>query len=137
MRIGNMKKAKNLPPSYIYAGRRMVYNGEEIPASPLGNPFTLKQYYGETALRFFRKWLWAQIKAKNPSIMALFNEIKEDSTIVCWCCEKEGSQIFTDPEICHVQVIWKAWRFLKASGQLNGTADEVHQEQATCESPTS
>lgn len=100
------------PAPYLYVGRFMG-GKNPLEASPLGNPFKVKQH-GANCLRLYRRWLFEQIEAGNPQIMFLLTQAITDETVLaCWCCDKEGEAIFTEPEICHAQIIAKAWRHLR------------------------
>ena len=110
MRIVNLKHKPE--PPWLYCGR---YMGGKQPreASPLGNPFKVRDH-GRDALPLFRRWLHEQIKAGNPRIMFLLREaITPETTLACWCVTLEGEAIFTHPEVCHCQIVWRAWRYLQ------------------------
>lgn len=113
MRIVDLHKHRD--GGYLYVGRLVPFhrNLGRIEPSPLGNPFSVKQY-GRDCLRLYRQWLWDRIRAKDPDIMALMKIISEDTILGCWCTSKVGEEIFADPEVCHAQIVWKSWRWLSA-----------------------
>lgn len=113
MKIVNIKN--NPEPPWIYCGRRM---GGKLPreASPLGNPFKLRGRKPADVARCladYREWLWGKIQAGDPQVMALLNFIDESSVLGCYCVDLSGGAIFTSPEQCHAQLVWKAWLWLK------------------------
>lgn len=113
---------RNPPTPYLYVGRRMG-GPEPHDQSPLGNPFKLRgQRPADVAaiLTQYRAWLFDRIQAADRQILYLLREaITEETTLACWCCDKEGEAIFDGPEVCHAQVIAKAWRYLRS--QANTT----------------
>jgi hypothetical protein len=56
----------------------------------------------------YRRWLWAQIKARNLFVLAELREVSENHTIVC-CCS---------PEPCSAEVVVQAWRWMREGGKL-------------------
>lgn len=55
----------------------------------------------------------------------LLRLIDTDSCLVCWCANLAGEEIFTAPEVCHYQVIWKGWLHLHRTGTLGPKAQET------------
>lgn len=113
MKIVNLNHRPD--PPWIYCGRRM---GGKQPreASPLGNPFKLNgrdPAEVQLVLAQYREWLWDKIRAADPQVMALLNFITAESVLACYCCDLAEESIFIEPEQCHTQVIWKAWRWLR------------------------
>ena len=118
MKIVNLKNKPE--PPWIYCGRRMG-GKNPVEASPLGNPFKLagkSPAQIAACLAEYRQWLFAKIKDNDKQIMALMRHIDDDSVLACYCCDKSGQAIFTEPERCHCQVIVKAHRYLKQSGKI-------------------
>ena len=110
MRIVNLKRYRG---PYVYAGRFMKHSPVgELPASSLGNPFTVRRY-GCQALPLFRQFLWTAIREQNPVVLPALLAVQDDWTLGCWCVDLEGEKIFTAAEVCHCQLIWKAVRYLK------------------------
>ena len=70
--------------------------------TPLGNPFNIKgKRNRETVIALYRKYLWTNIKAKNPTIINALAEIKRtalhNERVFLSCCCK--------PKACHAEVI--------------------------------
>lgn len=115
----------NPPTPFIYCGRWMPamahYGLPEMPASPLGNPWKLTgRGMKEVAevLAKYRRWLFDQIRDDNQQVMSLMREICPDTALACWCVDLVGEQIYSEPERCHCQVIFKAARWMKANGKV-------------------
>ena len=93
----------------VYIGRA----GRGRPASPLANPFTVRQYGREGAIERYRAWLWGCIQHGNLDVMAELNRIRqlaqtpEGVTLVCFCraVDEAGPQ-------CHGDVIAAAVQWL-------------------------
>lgn len=84
----------------IYCGRR--WKGYQ--ASPLGNPYRIGDEFGDAVHRYGR-WLWAQIRRRNPPVIAELISIREHLqkhgtvSLGCWCHEDYR---------CHTDVIARA-----------------------------
>lgn len=105
---------------YVYVGRLIPFHKSlgKLEGSPLGNPFKVKDYGGEKCLKLYREWLFAQIKNCDKHTMSLMRLIDTETTLGCWCCDKKDEAIFADPEVCHAQIIWKAWRYMKGTNVI-------------------
>lgn len=100
--------------SYKGPAAFVVYCGRDMPnrrASPLANPFTPAQH-GVQALPMYRQWLGAKMAAKDSAVMDALYGIDDDSILACWCINLEEDLVFTATEVCHCQLIAKAWRWL-------------------------
>lgn len=100
--------------SFLYCGRGIYFHRtlEAVRVnSPLRNPYSVKRH-GALALPMFQANLFWQIERQVPAIMEALASITADSILGCWCVNLEGEAIFTEPETCHCQLIWKAWRWL-------------------------
>ena len=81
----------------FYCGR----DWKGYPRSPLANPFK-----GPDAIKRFANWLWAQIQAKNMTVLEALNKIQDEHwdrvieremsqcddavyALGCWCKPKE------------------------------------------------
>lgn len=85
---------------WIYIGREVPEFG--LPASALGNPFTLEEYSRDEAVEKYREWLvtaLAATDAASKNIQDALMAINEDSVLVCWCA----------PQACHGDVVRAAW----------------------------
>lgn len=110
MRIVDLRKKPACP--YVYAGCFMKFSPMgRMQASIYRNNFSKKQY-GDQAIAMFRRDLWARLQDESTGIRAAILAIQADWTLACWCVDLEGEAIFTEPEVCHCQVIFKAARFL-------------------------
>ena len=93
----------------VYIGRA----GRGKAASPLANPFTVKQYGREGAIERYRTWLWGCIQHGNQEVMAELNRLrqlaqaKEGVTLVCFC-----RSVDEEAPACHGDVIAAAIRWL-------------------------
>ena len=108
MRIINLKHSPPTP--YVYCG-----------ADSDGAEFNLKgkpSAYIKNRLGTYRRWLFEMIKQENKQIMALMRYMTDESVLVCHCVSLEGEDIFTKSEVCHTQIVWKAWRYLKSIGKI-------------------
>ena len=88
------------------------YHGDKginvMRPSPLGNPFIVGQH-GERGecVELFRKWLWKQIKEKQPiyyTLLPLVEKHKQNEDLVLVCCCK--------PRACHADVLKAAIEWL-------------------------
>jgi len=73
--------------------------------TPLGNPFNIKgKRTREVVIALYRKYLWTNIKAKNPAIINALSEIKKtalhNERIFLSCC--------CFPKACHAEIIKSA-----------------------------
>lgn len=94
----NCRKAK---PQY-YVGRYSSYfNAGGVNLSILGNgsPFPNDR---TKAIKWYRQWLWSNIKHRNGPIVEAIMSIQPGATIGCWC----------HPLPCHADVIVNAWKWL-------------------------
>lgn len=93
----------------VYVGR--AHAGLGLAASPLANPFTVAKYGKGSAAPLYRQWLWAELcKAENEKLVDALDALSEDSTLVCWCCDRENG----DGDLrCHAQVIERCWKWLQ------------------------
>jgi len=114
MRIIDLHNPQSEP--YIYVGRYAPYTKHgALQRSPLANPWRARNDYADSlkdCLAMYRRWLFGKIKDRDDKVMKALAGIDESSNLACWCCEKEGGEIFDDPEVCHAAIIWKAWRYL-------------------------
>jgi hypothetical protein len=72
----------------------------------------MKQLTHCRSIQCYRTWLWIEFEKGNKKLIAAIKAIKRDDTLACWCCERIGTGVFDRPEMCHCQVIWKAWSYL-------------------------
>lgn len=111
MRIVDLHQFKG---PVLYCGRDMP--GKRLLGSLLSNPYKVGKH--PDPLGGFRKHLWFFIRQRDERLMRKMRQITEDSILGCWCVDLEGDAIFTEPERCHTQIIWKAWKWLKAQGTI-------------------
>lgn len=97
---------------HVYCGRRMPGR----PGSPLANPFKVREH-GSRCLELYRRHLWAMMRRRDDQVMAALRSLTDDSILGCWCVDLEGEAVVEEPEVCHCQVIVKAWLHLKLEGQ--------------------
>jgi len=86
---------------WIYVGRGYG----ELKASPLGNPYRLRQHKGDT-LPLYRKWLWSQIEAGNEAVIESLKRIRPHTTIICHC---------NVPEKCHGSIVVAAANWIRGT----------------------
>jgi len=113
MKIADLHKRQSEP--FIYCGRFAPHTKHGyIGRSYLANRYapTITKSVAECLLQY-RRWLFQKIQEGDYNVMASFREIKEDSTLACWCCERSGAAVFEEPLVCHTQLIWRAWRWLR------------------------
>jgi len=84
---------------WLYVGRA----GNGFTASPLANPYPLKNSAGDTervdVLSKYRSWLFNQIQSKNEAVIAELTMIASlKPTLICYC----------SPKPCHADTIVKA-----------------------------
>ena len=85
----------------VYIGRSM----RDKHGSPLANPFKTNEHTVEAheeVVAKYRAWLWAQIEAREPKVMAELRRLKFKAQqgkleLACWCT----------PLPCHGDVILK------------------------------
>lgn len=87
---------------WLYIGRANGY--AQLEASPLANPFKVRQYGRGGTLGHYRRWLWEQIQTENQEVLAALRSITESSVLVCWC----------DPLPCHGDVVKAAAAWLRS-----------------------
>ncbi len=95
MRLINLNSTSET--EFVYIGRAVPAYG--LPASALGNPFTLEEYGREQAVELYRRWLWERIEAEDGDVLAALQALNEESVLACWCT----------PEACHGDVVMAAW----------------------------
>ncbi len=114
MKILDLHNLQSEP--FVYVGRYAPYTKHgTLLRSPLANPNRVKNDHADdrkNCLALYREWLWARIKEQDSNVVQALRAIHEHSNLACWCCEKEGYAIQDDPEVCHAQIIWKAWLHL-------------------------
>lgn len=100
---------------YVYIGRRTYH----MPASPLGNPFKLKEpLYVDTidaerarVINLYREWLWKQMKTDSETRRELYRlaEIAREGhlNLGCWCA----------PQSCHGDVVKAAIEWILKEGR--------------------
>lgn len=113
-------------PPYLYVGR----TNREHQDCGLGNPYSLKYYERCEAMDRYRAYIWERMKEMDFRVLSMLVEITPETKLACWCCEKEGEATFHDPEICHAQIIWKAWKYLHDSGQFESVKAWVETTKA-------
>ena len=105
-KISRNQDPRSLGPSEFYIGR--TFNG--WLGSPLGNPYSVRDYGRLEAVNLYRIWLRERIQEESPNLIvsalkALRNKAQEgDITLWCWCA----------PNLCHGEVILEAiesWEF--------------------------
>ena len=85
---------------WIYIGREDSEFG--LPASHLGNPFTIEDHGREKAVELYQGWLNDELESAEPGsncVLDALLEINEDSVLVCWCV----------PKSCHGEIVCEAW----------------------------
>ena len=88
----------------VYIGNAFRKYGYDLDASPLGNPYRLKNSKDaverQQVIANYRHWLLKQLESDNPQskeierLKALYDE-GQDLTLLCWC----------SPLPCHGDVI--------------------------------
>ena len=91
MQVINIKTTK--VKGVVYCGR----------PSPLGNPFSLKNFSREESIAHYREWLHRQLIRGNQEVIKALEALQEDSILGCYC----------KPLDCHCDVIIKAWKWWK------------------------
>jgi len=91
---------------------RRTYRGEGIyigRPSLLGNPYSVREYGRQEAIRLCRRWLWDRILERGE----LYAELKRlaemakhgDLTLICWCA----------PEPCHGDMVRRSVEWLNSA----------------------
>ncbi|MCP4423808.1 MAG: DUF4326 domain-containing protein [Chloroflexi bacterium] len=108
---------------WLYIGRANNYAG--LPASPLANPFKVKDFGGRgktlppgSTLGHYRRWLWERIQAGDTAtsagsvqtVLDALRAIDDSSILVCWC----------KPGPCHGDVVKAAAAWIRAVENDNG-----------------
>jgi len=84
-----------------YIGRA---NGHaQLDASPLANPFSVKQYGREGCIKRYRRWLWERMQSGDEAVLAALRAVDAKSVLVCWC----------EPLACHGDVVKAAAAWLQ------------------------
>jgi hypothetical protein len=112
IRVDSMIHPKYGGPGH-YIGR--AFKG--MRGSPLGNPFSLKQYERADSVARYKEWLREQYKSRGPAyeeLMALYrlSMIDEGITLLCWC------KHLGEDTPCHGDVIKYAIESLHSKGIL-------------------
>lgn len=106
MPIRVVNTAKERPTEYIgraWAGR---------PASPLGNPFRMRDERGRAGvIQSYRQWLWmkwAENGSEKEELLRIARRVKagEEVTLGCWCA----------PLPCHGDVVASAVNWVVKEG---------------------
>lgn len=104
------------PQGFIYCGRW----SDRFGVSALRNPIRRGSKCGvcgeihETGgstLPCFRKHLWEMLTIQDDGVLAALRAIQADSVLGCWCLDSDNPLDVV--EVCHTQVIWKAWHWMK------------------------
>jgi hypothetical protein len=106
--------------SRLQQNRRFVYCGREgrgFAGSPLADPYKVgKDGTLPEVLQKYRAWLDAMLAGTTPEALAVqeaFDQLREDSILGCWCCDKPAAGVGEDA--CHCDVIAKAWEQRQAT----------------------
>jgi hypothetical protein len=87
---------------WVYIGR--TNNCAGLPASPLANPFKVKDYGGRgQTLPHYRHWLWQHIQNGDEDVINALKAIDEQTVLICWC----------KPGPCHGDVVKAAAAWLQ------------------------
>lgn len=103
-RVGQYAKLMAEVPGFVYCGRAF----RDYPASPLGNPYVVGRD-GTLAevLALYRRWLFDRLE--------LLNLVGSEHVLGCWCVnDYEPLSTPRDKEVCHCQVIAKAFNWALA-----------------------
>jgi hypothetical protein len=97
---------------WAYIGRANKY--ARLPASPLANPFKVKDFGGRgqtllpgSTLGHYRRWLWERIQAGDEALLDALKAIDDRTMLVCWC----------KPGPCHGDVVKAAAEWIQAQCQ--------------------
>jgi hypothetical protein len=89
----------------VYVARFQFWGkGRHFRGSPFKNPYSVKAYGLDEALRLYERHL-----RNSPELLAKLAEL-EGKTLACWCAGKDGApDVLTaaDPVVCHGQIILK------------------------------
>ncbi len=95
-----------------------IYCGRPMPGrkgSPLRNKHKLTTVTSVAeCLEKYRRDLDDAFNRYDVDIILAMKNITAESVLACWCVDLEGDAIFTAPERCHCQVIWKVWKRMQA-----------------------
>jgi hypothetical protein len=86
---------------WLYIGRANGY--AQLEASPLANPFKVRDYGRGATLPHYRRWLWEQIQAGNQDVLVALRSITPESVLVCYC----------KPLPCHGDIVKAAAAWLR------------------------
>jgi hypothetical protein len=105
---------------------RRTYRGEGIyigRPSLFGNPYTVREYGRQEAIRLYRRWLWDRI-LEQGEVYAELKRLAEmakqgEVTLICWCA----------PEPCHGDMVRRSVEWLNSDegaafmdAQVNGVS---------------
>lgn len=112
------KTRDEIPEPWVYMGR----------GHPLGNPFVVvkddpvvrsaladdpnnpEHRSSIDALTRYRRWLWEQLRRRNPEVLRELGKIKAETHLVCSCA----------PRPCHLDVVVRAWKWARGRTVLDG-----------------
>lgn len=95
----------------VYIGRRMTQGGWNLPNSIWANPYQVKDYGLNEAIRLYEEHLRALI-AKNPATWKMRILELSGKSLGCWCKDKTTSP-------CHGDIIVKIFSELVLDTQNN------------------
>jgi hypothetical protein len=105
-------------PRFVYCGRE----GRGFAGSPLADPYKVgKDGTLPEVLQKYRGWLDAMLAGDTPealAVQAAFDQLRADSVLGCWCCNKPVAGEGEDA--CHCDVIAKAWEQRQAAAGARG-----------------
>jgi len=78
----------------VYIGRRLTMGGWDLPDSKWANPFSVKTYGREEAIRKYKEYILSK-----PELIKALGELK-GKTLGCWC----------HPESCHGDVLVELYK---------------------------
>lgn len=116
MKVSNLRKAE----SYTLRCDRAGILGNPCSIPNVSCPECGKIHFGSgmkqldktRSIPCYRAYLWKEIQKKSKVYEALIS-IKETDILACWCIALSEEEIFAKEEVCHTQVLWKAWVYLK------------------------
>lgn len=91
LQVKSWKEITALPPDTIYVGRDR--NGRGTARHPFGNPYKVKDYGLQEALRLYVEYL-----RQNPELMRRIKSELRGRNLACWCSLDEQ---------CHVDILLK------------------------------
>lgn len=97
---GGKEKLNETFDHWRYVGRQSELVG--LPASPLANPYSVKQYGRDEAIARYKSWLWGKLQGGDDDVIRAMLDIRHRSRLVCWC----------KPKACHADVIISAWEWM-------------------------